>query len=171
MRMLVTEAPGMDESSVRRSGDVGGRDLARTRLAQVGGDGLVALAGDDQLLDVEDDLGDILLDTRNGAELVQHAVDADAGDGCTGDRRQEAAAQRVSDRVTEAGLQGLDDEPAAELPDLLLGQGGTLCDEHYGSFRLSARYMTLASWMRCGVVIGMPRRFDKLSDQASIRHA
>ncbi len=113
------------------SGDVGRGDLTGTRLAQVRRDGLIALARDDELLDVQDDLGDILLDTGNGAELVEDAVDADARDGRTGDRRQEAATQRVADRVAEAGLQRLDDETAAELPDLLLGQGRTLCDEHY----------------------------------------
>ena len=102
-----------------------------TGLAQVRRDGLVALARDDELLDVQDDLGDILLHTRDGAELVQDAVEADAGDSGAGDRREQAATQRVADRVAEAGLQGLDDEAAAELADLLLGQSGTLCDEHY----------------------------------------
>jgi hypothetical protein len=114
-----------------RSRDVCGSDLAGTRLAQVRGDRLVALARDDELLDVQDDLGDILFHTRDGAELVLDAVEADAGDGCAGDRRQEAATQRVADRVTETGFERLDDEPAAELPDLLLGQSGTLCDKHY----------------------------------------
>ena len=100
-------------------------------LAQVRGDGLVVLARDDEVLDVQDDLGDILLHTGDGAELVQDAVDADARDGRAGDRREQGATQRVAERVAEAGLQGLDDEAAAELRDLLLGQSGTLCNEHY----------------------------------------
>jgi len=61
---------------------------------------------------------------------VEDSVDADARDGRAGDRREEAATQRVSDGVTEAGLERLDDETATELLDLLLGQSGTLCDEH-----------------------------------------
>src|SRR5690606_21884824 len=53
------------------------------------------------------------------------------GDRCAGDRREQAAAQRVADRVAESGLERLDDEPAPILGDLFLGESGTLCDEHY----------------------------------------
>ena len=45
--------------------------------------------------------------------------------------RQQRATQRVPERVAEAGLQRLDDEPRAELVDGLLRQGGALCDEHW----------------------------------------
>ena len=47
-----------------------------------------------------------------------------------GIERQEGTAKRVAERVAEAGLQGLDDEPRAELVDGLFRQGGALCDEH-----------------------------------------
>ena len=116
----------------RRSGDVGGRDLTGALLAQVGGDGLVVLAGDDQVLDVEDDLGDILLDARDGRELVEHAVDADARHGCAGDRGEEGATERVPQGVTEARLEGLDHETRTELRDVLFGERRTLCDQHCG---------------------------------------
>ena len=106
---------GVVDLDTGRSRDVGGGDLAGTLLAQVRGDGLVVLARDDEVLDVQDDLGDIFLDTGNGAELVQHAVDADAGDSSAGDRGEQGAAQRVAEGVTEAGLERLDDEPRAEL--------------------------------------------------------
>jgi hypothetical protein len=134
LRVLVER--GDDELGVvhldaRGGRDVGSRDLAGTRLAQVRGDGLVTLARDDELLDVQDDLRDVLEDARDRAELVQDAVDADARDGGTGDRRQQAAAQRVADRVAEAGLERFDDEAAPRLGELLLGEGRTLCDEHY----------------------------------------
>ena len=99
-------------------------------LAQVHHDGLVVLAGDDQALDVEDDLGDVLLDPGDRGELVEHAVDADAGDGRTGDAREQGATQRVAERVAEAGLEGLDDETAPGLGEDVLGEDGTLCDEH-----------------------------------------
>ncbi len=44
--------------------DIGRGDGAWTLLAQVHHDRLVMLAGDHQLLDVENDLGDVLLDNR-----------------------------------------------------------------------------------------------------------
>lgn len=71
-------------------GDAGGRhdvtrgDLAGTLLAQVHGDRLVLLGGHHQALEVQDDRGDVFLDAGHGGELVQHAVDADAGDGRPG---------------------------------------------------------------------------------------
>ncbi|MGC0338571.1 hypothetical protein RKD20_003605 [Streptomyces sp. SLBN-8D4] len=80
------------------------------------------LRGDDQLLDVEDQVGDVLLDARHGGELMQDTVDADAGDSGTGDRRQEGAAEGVAEGVTEARLQRLDHEPGAEFVDDLFGQ-------------------------------------------------
>jgi hypothetical protein len=86
--------------------------------------------GDDQALDVEDDLGDVLLDPGDRGELVQHAVDADAGDRGAGDARQQGATQGVAEGVAEAGLERLDDEPAPVLGDDVLGEDGTLCDEH-----------------------------------------
>jgi hypothetical protein len=72
----------------RGSRDVGGGDLTGALLAQVGRDRLVVLARDDQVLDVQDDLGDVLLDTGNGAELVENTVDADARNSSSGDRRE-----------------------------------------------------------------------------------
>ena len=48
-----------------------------------------------------------------------------------GIERQQGTAQRVAERVAEAGLQRLDDEPRAELVDGLFRQGGALCDEHW----------------------------------------
>src|SRR3712207_7567322 len=78
-------------------------------LAQVHGHRLVGVGADDQALEVEDDLGDVLLDARHGGELVQGALDADAGDSGTGDGRQQRAPQGVAEGVAEAGLEGLED--------------------------------------------------------------
>jgi hypothetical protein len=113
-----------------RSRYVGGGDLTGTLLAQVGGDGLVVLARDDEVLDVEDDLGDILLHARDRRELVEHAVDADARHGCAGDRGEEGATERVAQGVTEARLEGLDHETRTELRDVLFGERRALCDQH-----------------------------------------
>jgi hypothetical protein len=88
------------------------------------------LRGDDEALEVEDDLGDVLLDALDGRELVQDGVDLDARDRGTRDGRQQGATQRVAERVAEAGLERLDDESRTELVDGLFRQGRTLCDEH-----------------------------------------
>lgn len=111
-------------------GDVSSGDQAGTLLAQVHHDRLVVLRGDDQLLDVEDEVGHVLLDARHGGELVQDTVDTDAGDSGTRDRGEERAAQGVAERVAEARLQRLDDEPRAELVNDLFGQRRTLSDKH-----------------------------------------
>lgn len=58
---------GVEHLDTGRSGDVGGGHCARTRLAQVHGDGLVIVAGQHQPLEVEDDLGDILDHPGQGA--------------------------------------------------------------------------------------------------------
>src|SRR4051794_23150846 len=97
--------------------DVTGGDDTGAGLAQVHRDGLVVLGGDDKTLQVEDDLGDVFLDALDGRELVQDGVDLDAGDGRTGDGRQEGTTQRVAERVAETRLQGLDDEARTELVD------------------------------------------------------
>ena len=47
-----------------------------------------------------------------------------------GMERQEGTTQRVAERVAEAGLERLDDEPRAELVDGLFRQGRALSDEH-----------------------------------------
>src|SRR6185437_5293531 len=104
-----------------RRRDVGSRDNARTLLAQVHVHRLVVLRGNDEFLEVQDDVGDIFLDARHGRELVQHALDPDAGDRCARNRREQGAADRVPDRVAEARLKRLDGEPRAELADLLFG--------------------------------------------------
>src|SRR5699024_2788754 len=76
-----------------RRGDVGGGDRAGALLAQVHHDRFVVLRGDDHVLQVQDDLGDVFLHTGNGRELVQDAVDADAGHCGARNGRQQRPAQ------------------------------------------------------------------------------
>src|SRR5699024_8977606 len=84
---------GVVHLDARRRGDVGGGDRAGALLAQVHHDRFVVLRGNDDVLQVQDDLGDVFLHTGNGRELVQDAVDTDAGHGGAGDGRQQRPAQ------------------------------------------------------------------------------
>jgi hypothetical protein len=114
-----------------RRGDVSSGHGTRTLLAQVHDHRLVVLAGDDEALDVEDEVGDVFLDAGDGGELVQHVGDADGRDGRARDAREQGAAQRVAERVAEAGLERADGELLAVA--LLLTDGldrGALDDEH-----------------------------------------
>ena len=80
-----------DDSGGRH--DIACRDRTGPLLAQVHGDRLILIGGHDEALEVEDDVGDVFLDTGNRGELVQDAVDADARHGCAGDRGQQGTAQ------------------------------------------------------------------------------
>jgi hypothetical protein len=69
-----------------------------------------AVNPEDEVLQVEDDVGDVLGDTLDGVELVEGVVEAHLGDRCAGDRRQQGPPQRVPQGVAEAGLQRADRE-------------------------------------------------------------
>ena len=91
--------------------DIGRGNLTGSRLAQVHDHGFVLLGGQDQALEVEDDLGDVLDDALQGGELVLIALDLDGGHGRARDGRQQGATHRVAEGVAETGFEGLDDEP------------------------------------------------------------
>jgi hypothetical protein len=65
-----------------------------------------------QLLEVQDDVGDVLVDPLERVELVRRALDLHGGDRGALDRGEQHAPQAVADRVPEAALERLDDEPA-----------------------------------------------------------
>src|SRR4029077_17973455 len=122
--------------------DVPRGDLTGPLLAQVHGDGLVLLGRHDETLEVQDDVGDVFLDAGDGGELVEHTVDANAGDRRAGNRRQQRAPKRIAKGVTESGLQRLDDELGAIFGLDLFGQSGSLRDQHVFSFLLrGTRYL------------------------------
>jgi hypothetical protein len=55
-------------------------------------DGFVTVAADHDVLEVQDDVGDVLGNPGDGVELVQGVVEAHLGDRGTRDGRQECAA-------------------------------------------------------------------------------
>src|SRR5580658_1232243 len=79
------------------------------------------------LLQVEDDVGGVFDDARNGAEFVIHAFDADRGDGRAFDARKEHAAKRVAYGGAETALERL----GGELPKTLR-QGLGISDQTFG---------------------------------------
>ena len=121
---------GVVHGDAGRRLDVAGGDVAGALLAQVHRDRLVVLGADAQLLDVHDQLDHVLLDTGDRGELVQHAVDLDAGDGRARDGAEQRTPQRVAEGVAEARLERLDGELGPGLADRLLGEGRPLGDEH-----------------------------------------
>jgi hypothetical protein len=122
---------GVEDLDVGRLLDVGGRDVLGAAHVEAQRDGLLGVHQQHEVLEVEDDVGDVLGHTLDGVELVEGVVEADLGDGGTGDRGQQGAPEGVAEGVAEAGLEGADGEQLpvavflAERFDL-----GTLHDQH-----------------------------------------
>ena len=77
--------------------------------------GRLAVEDADELLQVEDDVGDVLANAGQRRELVRDALDLDRGDCGALERREQHAAQRVAERVAEAAVERLDHEDAPVL--------------------------------------------------------
>ena len=128
---------GVDDLDVGVRLDVAGGDLVLGTAAlhvEAQLHRLVGVHDEDEVLEVEEDVGDVLGDALDGGELVELGVEADVGDGGAGDRRQQGAPQRVAERVAEAGLERADGELLAVA--LLLADGldrGALDDEQSGT--------------------------------------
>ena len=95
---------------VARDGDVAGLDGSGAGRRQLESLGAFALHADGELLDVQDDVGDVFTHTGQRRELVQHVLDLDRGDRRALERRQENAAKRVAQRQAEATLQRFGNE-------------------------------------------------------------
>jgi hypothetical protein len=89
--------------------EVGGH-FARPGGREAHGLGFVAVEADDQPLDVENDVGDVLVHAGHGGELVLHALDAHAGHRGALDAREERAAQAVAHGHAEAAFKRFDHE-------------------------------------------------------------
>src|SRR3954449_9382368 len=121
----------VEDLDARGQVDVLGRDLTgagdHQRRLDLGGVGVHAA---DDALEVEDDVGHVLLDALDGRELVRHALDPHAGHRGAGQRGEQHPPQRVAERVSEAAVEWFDDERAAVLLDVLGGDAGDLEIEH-----------------------------------------
>src|SRR5262249_51969692 len=111
----------IQDLEVGRGLDVGGRDDTLTALHQPHLDlGGLPMEDADELLQVEDDVGDVLADARQRRELVRDALYLDGRHRSALERREQPAAQRVAERVAEAAVERLDHEDTAVLGDLLV---------------------------------------------------
>ena len=90
-----------------------------------------------EVLEVEDDVGDVFLHTLDDVELVQRVVEPHLGDGRAGDRREQRAPQAVAERVAEAGLERGDREALDVAFGLAGFDLGSLDDEHGGASAFS----------------------------------
>jgi len=64
------------------------------------------------LFQIQNDIGDILHDTRQRGELVLCASNSSSGNGCSSNEERKNATQRISDGVAIAGLKGFSDNLA-----------------------------------------------------------
>ena len=106
---------GVHDLDVARRRDHTRGHIDRARRRQLEALGPLALHADRELFDVEDDVGHVLANARQRAELVEHVLDLDARHRRTLQRRQQHAAQRVAERQPKATLQRLGDERRAAL--------------------------------------------------------
>jgi hypothetical protein len=127
----------VEDLDVGRDLDVGGGDLTRAALVETEGDRLLGDALQHEVLEVQDQVGDVFLHTWDHVELVERFVEAHLRDGCTRDRGEQRAAEAVAERVAEAGLEGGDDEALGVAFGLEGFDLGTLDDEHGGSLTWS----------------------------------
>src|SRR5680860_1518093 len=146
---------GVENLHSGREIDVLGLDLAgpggdQRRLDLVG----VGVHADDEILQVEDDVGDVLLDARHAGELVRAALDADAGDGGAAQRGEQDSTQAIAEGVAEALVEGLDREGAAAVIRLLYGDTRDLKVSGHefladGVSEIGADYLEYSSTISC----------------------
>src|SRR5207245_7929610 len=95
---------GVEDLDIRRGANVSGGRVARAADVEPQRHRLVGGHPQDEVLQVEDDVGDILFHALQGRELVERLVEPNLRDGGAGDRRQQRAAQRVAACGAEPGL-------------------------------------------------------------------
>ncbi len=101
---------GIEDLDVGPALDVAGTGHARAFLLEHHALDAVGVLPKRDLLDVEDDVGNVLAHAGNRRELVQHAIDMHRGDGGALQRRQQHAAKRIAEREPKAALKRFGDD-------------------------------------------------------------
>ena len=99
---------GIDDLDVVRRLDVAGRDRALAFLAQHQRHFVAVVQAEDHALEVQHDVDDVFLDPVHRRVLVQDAGDRHFGRRVADHRRQQHAAQCITQRVAIATLEGLE---------------------------------------------------------------
>jgi hypothetical protein len=101
------EVVRIEDLQLGRDIDVGRHDLAGLVFVEPHLD-LVKLAvqAADELLEVEDDVGDVFLDALDGGELVGDTFDLHRTHGSTLERREQHTTQSVAERMPEPAIEG-----------------------------------------------------------------
>ena len=102
------------------------RNHARSVRAQIKSLRALAIQFERNLFQVQDDVGSIFHDARNGLELVQHTFYANGRNRRSLDRREQRAPQRISDGRTKAALKRLRGKLTVKVGQALLIDGETL---------------------------------------------
>ena len=113
-------------------GDLTGANCLNTHCLRTIG---VQLCSD--TLQVQDNFGNVFLDALNGGELVNHAVDLDAGHGDTGQRGKKHTTQAIAQCDAKATLQRFCHEFA------VAAVRGQACRFDFGTFNLHHIYALL----------------------------
>src|SRR5262249_27680338 len=121
---------GVDDLHRLVGDDVGCLDDAALVPIDANGARRVEGVFDHQAFDVQDDVGNVLDDTGDGADFVLHALDLDAGDGTAFEGGQQDAANAVAHGDAKAALERLDSELAVGV-----GEGTTVADHAVGQFQ------------------------------------
>ena len=118
------------------SGDLTGADCLNTHCLRTIGVQLCS-----NTLQVQDNFGNVFLDALNGGELVNHAINLDAGHGDTGQRGKKHTTQAVAQCDAKATLQRLCHELA------VAAVGRQACRFDFGTFNLHHIYALLVKPM------------------------
>ena len=86
---------GVDDLHVRIGCNISGGDFALAVCVDYDLLGLVAMQLAAELLEVKDDLGNVFLYTLNDRKLMQHAINANAGDRHAGQAGEQNAAHGI----------------------------------------------------------------------------
>ena len=125
---------GVQDLDVGRQLQIGRGGVRRPAHVEAQRDRLVGVHTDQEVLQVQDDVGDVLFDPGQRGELVQRLVEAQLGHGATGDGREQGAAQGVTQRRAEARVERADGEALAVVLLFVDDLDGRPLDDQHGGY-------------------------------------